>query len=110
MPFRIQSPHLKALATAAILLLALDAPASANPAEELLLARDHGSFFTLVLKDSQVQLSDVSLRDDGKLVARSADGAQSVVFALHRGGKYLALRLEELTGCQRPAQWCWIYR
>lgn len=67
--------------------------------EELLDARNPGAGFTLTGPgEARTPLSDVSLGADGRLVARSADGRQVVVFTLHRAPRYLALRIERLEG------------
>lgn len=73
-------------------------PASLRAAnDELLFGPKPGNGFSLALKNAQVPLTDVSMQGD-KLVARSANGTQSVVFDVHRGAQYLAFRLEELRG------------
>lgn len=65
--------------------------------DELLNVANPGIGFSLSLKNAQVPLTDLSLQGD-KLIARSANGTQSVTFAVHRGTQYLAFRLVELKG------------
>jgi hypothetical protein len=66
--------------------------------EALLDTRNPGPGFVVMKDRERVPLANVSLSEDGRLVARSADGAQAVIFAVHAGTKHVALRIAELTG------------
>jgi hypothetical protein len=82
-------------------------PASieAQPAgAELMNLRDPGQGFYLSTPGGpHLPLTNMFVRADGRLVARSASGAQEVIFNLHAAAKYLALRIEHLKGIPASA-------
>lgn len=66
---------------------------------ELLQARNAGQGFYLKSPDAApVRLTRLTLQLDGRLSARSEDGAKEVVFRVTRGQRHLALRIEQVEG------------
>lgn len=66
---------------------------------ELVPTRNAGLGFYLKAPDAAaVRLTKLSLRPDGRLSARSEDGAKEVLFRVTRGQRHLALRIEQVEG------------
>ena len=66
---------------------------------ELLRAGNGGQGFYLKSPDkSPVRLTRLSLQPEGRLSARSDDGAMEVLFRVTRGQRHLALRIESVVG------------
>ena len=72
---------------------------SAETAAVLAASRDTGGGFHLTGSDgSVIPLTVVQGPTPDTITARSSDGAQQVVFKVHRSEKYIALRIERLFG------------